>query len=167
MENVTREWASPDTTRVKKLTTPNRRRDGREVPNSVVEQKYKKNGKFQLVSQWVFSMSFKITKVKLLFLGWFYVLFVHLLRKWRIPNFPRSSGGKHDKNDKKKITFSVHIVTGISRGVWGGTGGRVGGVISLCDTSPTYMQSTRLEQSFRLVYGSDSCTVHLFPRICT
>ena len=50
-------------------TTPNRRRDGREVPNSVVEQKYKKNGKIQLVSQWVFSMSFKITKVKLLFLG--------------------------------------------------------------------------------------------------
>ena len=52
-----------------KKRTENRRRDGREVPNSVVEQKYKKNGKIQLVSQWVFSMSFKITKVKLLFLG--------------------------------------------------------------------------------------------------
>ena len=42
------------------------------MPNSVVEQKYKKNGKFQLVSQWVFSMSFKITKVKLLFFYVFY-----------------------------------------------------------------------------------------------
>ena len=82
-------------------------------------KKYKKDIKIQLVSQWVFSMSFKITKVKLLFLGWFFVLFVHLLRKWRIPNFPRSSGGKHDKNDIKKITFSVHIITGNSRGVWG------------------------------------------------
>ena len=46
-------------------------------------KKYKKNGKIQLVSQWVFSMSFKITKVKLLFLGWFYVLFVHLLKTGR------------------------------------------------------------------------------------
>eukprot|EP01048_Picozoa_sp_COSAG05_P007030 COSAG05_NODE_481_length_9383_cov_6.957777_4_plen_87_part_00 len=32
-------------------------------------KKYKKDIKIQLVSQWVFSMSFKITKVKLLFLG--------------------------------------------------------------------------------------------------
>ena len=61
----TRKGAISDLTK----RTENRRRDGREVPNSVVEQKYKKNGKFQLVSQWVFSMSFKITKVKLLFLG--------------------------------------------------------------------------------------------------
>ena len=123
MENVTREWASPDTTRVKKLTTPNRRRDGREVPNSVVEQKYKKNGKFQLVSQWVFSMSFKITKVKLLFLGWFSVLFVHLLRKWRIPNFPRSSGGKHDKNDKKKSHFPFTLLLAFLGEYGGGPGG--------------------------------------------
>ena len=87
--------------------------------NSVVEQKYKKNGKFQLVSQWVFSMSFKITKVKLLFLGWFYVLFVHLLRKWRIPNFPRSSGGKHDKNDKKKSHFPFTLLLAILGGYGG------------------------------------------------
>ena len=56
----------------------NRRRDGREVPNSAVEQKNRKDNNFQLVSHWVFSMSFKMTKVKLLFLYRFSVLSVHL-----------------------------------------------------------------------------------------
>ena len=82
-------------------------------------KKYKKNGKIQLVSQWVFSMSFKITKVKLLFIGWFFVLFVHLLRKWRILNFPRSSGGKHDKKDFKKSHFPFTLLLAILGGYGG------------------------------------------------
>ena len=43
-----------------------------------VEQKNGKDNNFQLVSHWVFSMSFKMTKVKLLFLYRFSVLSVHL-----------------------------------------------------------------------------------------
>ena len=90
-------------------------------------KKYKKDIKIQLVSQWVCSMSFKITKVKLLFLGGFSVLFVHLLRKWRIPNFPRSSGGKHDKNDKKKSHFPFTLLLAFlgGYGVWGEQNGVV------------------------------------------
>ena len=42
------------------------------------EQKNGKDNNFQLVSHWVFSMSFKMTKVKLLFLYRFYVLYVLL-----------------------------------------------------------------------------------------
>ena len=42
------------------------------------EQKNGKDNNFQLVSHWVFSMSFKMTKVKLLFLYRFSVLSVHL-----------------------------------------------------------------------------------------
>ena len=59
----------------------NRLQDGRDVENFAFEQKSREDNNFQLVLQWVFSMSFNITKVKLLFLGGFYVLFVHMLRK--------------------------------------------------------------------------------------
>ena len=45
-----------------------------ETPEFWAEQKNGKDNNFQLVSHWVFSMSFKMTKVKLLFLYRFSVL---------------------------------------------------------------------------------------------
>ena len=64
------ERASAETTRVKK-TNPQKigAEMGRKCRILHRNKKYKKDIKIQLVSQWVFSMSFKITKVKLLFLG--------------------------------------------------------------------------------------------------
>ena len=64
--------------------TSNRLQDGREVPNSTFEQKNKKDIKCQLFYNGRFCMSFKMTKVKLLFLYRFSVLSVHLHYKLHV-----------------------------------------------------------------------------------
>ena len=62
------ERASAETTRVKKTNPP--KIDAEMGEKCRILHRNKKNGKdnnYQLVSHWVFSMSFKMTKVKLLF----------------------------------------------------------------------------------------------------
>ena len=71
-------------------------------------KKYKKDIKIQLVSQWVCSMSFKITKVKLLFLGWFlFFLFICLGSEEYLTSHGRAAENM-TKMIKKNHIFRSH-----------------------------------------------------------